>query len=97
MNLSQVIKRPALTEKSVRGESAGKYTFIVNEKATKIDVKNAVKQLFGAKVAKVNIVKGLPKFRFGRNRKLIQKRVPTKKAIITLKKGEKLNVTKIKV
>ncbi|MBU0981435.1 50S ribosomal protein L23 [Patescibacteria group bacterium] len=96
MNISKVIKRPVLTEKSVTGETAGKYTFEVHSDATKVDVKNAILSLFGAQVANVNIVKAKPKFRFGKSRNLLEKRKPAKKAIITLKKGEKLTLTKAK-
>ncbi len=95
MNISQVIVKPVLTEKSVRGELQRKYTFIVHKDASKVDVKIAIKQLFGATVAKVNIKKGLPKFRLGRKRKAMQKRAETRQAIITLKEGEKLDLTKV--
>lgn len=95
MNISQVIVKPVLTEKSVQGELGNKYTFIVHEDATKVDVKLAIKQLFGATVDKVNIKKGLPKFRIGRGRRPMQKRATTRQAIITLKAGEKLDLTKV--
>lgn len=94
MNLSQVIVQPVLTEKSVQGELLNKYTFIVHQDATKVDVKRAIKMLFGATVAKVNMKKGLPKFRLGRGRKPMQKRATTRQAIITLKAGEKIDLTK---
>jgi len=95
MNISQVIVKPVLTEKSVRGELGNKYTFIVHENATKVDVKQAIQQLFGAKVVKVNIKKGMPKFKWGRGRRPMQKRATTRQAIITLKAGEKLDITKV--
>lgn len=95
MNIAQVIKAPVQTEKSVRGEASGKYTFVVDQDATKVDVKQAIEQLFGAKVAKVNMIHSLPKYRLGRGRKLMQKRDAARKAIVTLKKGEKLNLTKV--
>lgn len=95
MNISQVIVKPVLTEKSVQGELANKFTFIVHEDATKIDVKQAIQQLFGAKVADVNIKKGLPKFRIGRGRKPMLKRSTSRQAIVTLKAGEKIDITKL--
>lgn len=96
MNLSQVIVRPVLTEKSVQGATSGKYTFEVHENATKIDVKMALEQLYGVRAMKVNVLKGLPKYRLGRRRQLLQKRSMTRRAIVTLKSGEKLDLTKLK-
>jgi len=96
MNISQIIVKPVLTEKSVRGTANGKYTFIVHENATKIDVKNALHNLYGVDVRKVNILKGMPKYRWGKGRRPMEKRHMTRKAIITLKAGEKLDLTKLK-
>lgn len=94
MNLSQILVRPVLTEKSVHQESTGKYTFVVHQDATKIDVKNALRALYGVQVKSVNILHGLPKFRMGRSRMLMEKREKTRRAIVTLKAGEKLEITK---
>lgn len=96
MNLSQILIQPVLTEKSVHQETAGKYTFVVNQDATKVDVKNAIRELYGVTVVKVNMLYGLPKFRMGRGRKPMEKRETTRRAVITLKKGEKLEVNKTK-
>jgi large subunit ribosomal protein L23 len=95
MNLSQVIIKPVLTEKSVRGELGNKFSFVINQGATKIDVKQAVKMLFGVTAIKVNIKKGQPKFRLGRGRRPMQKRATTRQAIITLKAGEKIDLSKL--
>lgn len=95
MNLSQVIMKPVLTEKSVRGELGNKYTFVINQDATKVDVKQAIKALFGATAIKVNIKKGMPKFRLGRGRRPMQKRAAARQAIITIKAGEKIDLTKL--
>jgi large subunit ribosomal protein L23 len=96
MNLSQVIVKPVLTEKSVQGAEMSKYTFIVHENATKVDVKIALGVLYGVKTKAVNILRGLPKFRVGRGRNLIQKRANTRRAIVTLRAGEKLDLSKLK-
>ncbi len=96
MNLAQIIVKPVLTEKSVRNSSFNKYTFIINKKCTKIDVRNAIQMMYGAKVEKVNIVKNHPKYKIGRGRKLMQKRGAETRAIITLKKGEKRELSKPK-
>ena len=63
MVAEDIIIRPVITEKSSMASSEGKYTFEVNKKATKIDIKNAVEKLFEVKVKEVRtiIVKGKPK------------------------------------
>lgn len=49
-----IIKKPYITEKSNEEMAIGKYTFIVDTKATKTEVKMAVEKLFGVKVLAVN-------------------------------------------
>ncbi len=96
MNLAQVIVKPVLTEKTVERTGAGKYTFIVHEEATKIDVKHALYTLYGVHAAQVNMLKGLPKYRLGKNRRSMQKKQATRRAIVTLKAGESLDTTTLK-
>lgn len=50
----EVIIRPHITEKSTGESAEGKYTFIVDKNATKIDIKKAVENLFNVKVLSVN-------------------------------------------
>lgn len=50
----EIIIRPYITEKSNAEVASGKYTFIVDSKATKTEIKNAVEKLFQVKVLKVN-------------------------------------------
>lgn len=77
-----IIIKPIVTEKSNMEMQAGKYTFEVNKKATKVDVKRAVEKLFNVKVLKVNTinVSGKEK-RVGRN---IGKTADWKKAIVSI-------------
>ena len=51
-----IIIKPILTEKSYDGIATKKYTFKVAKKATKTQIKTAVEDIFGVKVAKVNTV-----------------------------------------
>ena len=51
MRPEEIIIAPVITEKSNDGLNEGKYTFEVNRKATKIDIKNAVEKLFNVKSA----------------------------------------------
>ena len=78
-----IILKPIITEASVSGLASKKYTFAVAVDATKIDVKNAVEEIFaGVNVKKVNIMncKGKLK-RMGRNEGY---RPDWKKAIVTV-------------
>ena len=77
-----IIIKPIITEKSNMEMQAGKYTFEVNKKATKVDAKRAVEKLFNVKVLKVNTinVSGKEK-RVGRN---IGKTADWKKAIVSI-------------
>lgn len=52
-----IIIRPIITEKSYENMAAGKYTFEVAIDATKVDIKNAVEELFSVKVKKVNTLR----------------------------------------
>lgn len=82
MMAEDIILAPVVTEKSSDGIQEGKYTFKVNKKATKIDIKRAVEKLFEVKVLSVNTVtvKGKEK-RVGRN---VGKTSDWKKAIVTI-------------
>ncbi|MCI9177054.1 MAG: 50S ribosomal protein L23 [Clostridia bacterium] len=82
MRPEDVIIAPVITEKSNDGLQEGKYTFKVNKKATKIDIRNAVEKLFEVKVLSVNTisVKGKTK-RMG---KTSGKTSDWKKAIVTI-------------
>lgn len=63
MVAEDIIIKPVVTEKSTAAQAEGKYTFEVNKKATKIDIKKAVEKLFEVKVKEVKTVtvKGKPK------------------------------------
>ena len=78
----EIILAPVVTEKSNDGMQLGKYTFKVNKKATKVDIKRAVEKLFEVKVLKVNTmtVKGKEK-RVGRS---VGKTSDWKKAVVII-------------
>ncbi len=90
----EIIIKPVVTEKSNDALQEGKYTFKVNKKATKIDIKRAVEKLFEVKVVDVKTmtVKGKTK-RMGR---YVGKTSDWKKAIVTIdtNPGEKTYLTK---
>ncbi|WP_342224105.1 50S ribosomal protein L23 [Spiroplasma endosymbiont of Asaphidion curtum] len=91
MRITEVIKKPVLTEKSyLKINVDGKYTFEVNYKANKVQIKKAFETIFEVKVLKVNIIKKKPKAKkMGRFEGLTN---ASKRAIITLKPGEKLEL-----
>ena len=83
-----IIKKPVLTEKSYAEMANKKYTFEVDIRANKTEIKQAVESIFeGVKVQSVNTMRTIGKIkRQGRN----QGRTPeVKKAIVTLKKDSK--------
>lgn len=82
MEAREVILRPVVTEASMAGMDDKRYTFDVDLRATKTQVKNAVEEIFGVKVVRVNIMnlKGKKK-RQGRYVGYTKRR---RKAIVTL-------------
>ena len=82
MRPEDIIIKPVITEKSNDGLQAGKYTFKVNKKATKVQIADAVEKLFDVKVVNVNTitVKGKEK-RVGVH---VGKTSDWKKAIVTI-------------
>lgn len=93
MDLHSVLLEPITTEKSTQLQEKAQYVFKINKAATKVDVKNAVKLIYGADVNKVTINFIRPKSRFvGRN--VFLKRRETKKATFSLKDGKTLDITK---
>lgn len=85
-----VVKRPLFTEKgAMLKEGQNKVLVEVNVDANKLDIKRAVEEIFKVKVEKVATINTTGKWK--RQGKSIGKRSDRKKAIITLKKGEKLD------
>ncbi|MFC1931662.1 50S ribosomal protein L23 [Chloroflexota bacterium] len=88
MHLYDVLRRPLVTEKNTTLQAQNKYAFEVAKEANKPQVKQAVEEAFRVKVTTVNmiIVPGKAR-RVGR--RIVQTR-PWKKAIVTLKSGDKI-------
>lgn len=92
MDLKEVIIRPVITEKSMADTARGFYTFRVNKKATKLQIKEAIQKLFKVKVVflRTMIMKGKTKLA-GRLRKRIETSA-FKKAIVKLDKNQKIEI-----
>ncbi len=85
MEARDIILEPVLTEKSYDDISNKKYTFLVDVRANKMQIRKAVEEIFGVKVQSVNTLRQIGKLkRQGRN---IGRRPETKKAFVTLTKG----------
>lgn len=89
-NAYEIIKKPIFTEKgSNLKELHNKVLVEVVKDANKIEIKNAIEEIFKVKVDKISVINTIGKWkRFGRS---VGKRPERKKAIITLKQGEKLD------
>lgn len=89
-----ILIRPVVTEKMTQlGEKLNKYGFIVEKKANRLQVKQAVEDIYGVKVESVNTMRygGKRKVRYTRAGVLAGKTNSYKKAIVTLKEGEKID------
>ena len=80
-----ILIRPVVSEKSYSLLDEGKYTFIVDPRANKTEIKIAVEQVFGVKVDSVHTMNRVGKTR--RTRFGTGKRKDTKRAIVTLREG----------
>ncbi len=84
-----VIKALIRTEKSTIAEPLGKYLFLVNKSANKTEIKKAVETIYKVKVKAVNTYINLGKMK--RVRYQVGKAVDSKRAIVTLKEGQKID------
>jgi len=85
-----VLKSPLVTEKVSALNEKGKYGFIVDQAANKIEIKNAVEKMYGVNVERVNTINvlGKKKSRFTKAGTLTGRKPDYKKAIVTLAEGE---------
>ena len=93
MNSFEIIKTVRLTEKGTRqSEKLNQYTVVADPSANKMQIRQAVQELFKVKVIKVNTLNVRGKFRRQRTSQAGQ--APSwKKAIVTLKAGDKIVLT----
>jgi len=89
-NPRDVLLRPVLSEKSYGLLDEGKYTFVVAPNANKTQIKQAVEEVFRVKVTGVNTLNRPGKRR--RTRFGWGKRVDTKRAIVTLAEGMRIDI-----
>ena len=84
-----IIIRPVVTEKTNnQKEAANQVTFEVDRKANRIEVRRAIERIFNVRVAKVRTMQVRGKFK--RRGRVLGKRRDWKKAIVTLRPGERI-------
>ncbi len=90
----EILKKPLITEKaSAMSEKAGKYTFLVEKKANKLEIKKAVEKMYGVNVEEVNtlIIASKPKNRNTKTRVISGRKSSYKKAIVKVAAGETID------
>ena len=86
-----IIKTLLRTEKGTAQEPLGKYLFEVSNRATKIQIRKAVEEIYKVKVKSVNTINVAGKLK--RVRQELGSTPDWKKALVTLKEGQKIEVT----
>jgi large subunit ribosomal protein L23 len=87
-----VIIKPVVSEKSYALLDAGVYTFVVHPESNKTEIKQAIEAIFGVNVAKVNTMNRNGKRKRNRRTFTYGKRPDTKRAIVTLAPGERIDL-----
>jgi large subunit ribosomal protein L23 len=85
-----VLLKPVISEKSYRLADEGKYTFVVAQEANRTQIRKAVEEVFGVRVTGVNTLNRPGKRR--RTRFGWGKRPDTKRAIVSVAEGERIDV-----
>jgi large subunit ribosomal protein L23 len=86
----RILKAPHITEKSTELARKNQYTFLVDKEANKIEIKRAIEEKYNVKVEKVRIIKMPGKRR--RVGRTIGWKKGFKKAIVTIKEGQKIDI-----
>ncbi len=87
-----IILRPVVSEKSYALLDSGVYTFVVDPAASKIEIREAVEEIFNVRVAKVNTLNRKGKRKRNRRQFTFGKRADTKRAIVTLAPGARIDL-----
>ena len=90
-NIYDKILSPVVTEKSTNMSEFNKVTFKVPLSSNKKSLKKSIEKLFKVNVTKVNIVNKKTRFKVSRGKKI--KKKGYKKAIVTLKKGQNIDLS----
>lgn len=88
----QVLLHPVISEKTYMLMDDGVYVFVVAPDATKVDIRMAVEQVFGVRVAKVNTLNRKGKRRRNRRANTFGTKASTKRAMVTLVGGDRIDL-----
>ncbi|MCK9470480.1 MAG: 50S ribosomal protein L23 [Bacilli bacterium] len=88
-----IIKRPLITEKTTKLVDTGKYTFEVMQGVNKVEIKKAIEELFNVTVESINVINVRKKAR--RVGKYDGFSPAVRKAVVTLQKGQTLDVFEV--
>lgn len=94
MKLSDVLIKPLMTEKvTALSDDLNKFGFIVNRKANKIEIKNAIKEMYGVDAVDVNtmIIPGKAKVKYTKTGVAKGSTPAFKKAMVTLAEGDTID------
>ncbi len=95
MRLSEVLLRPRITEKvNEQMEKQNRYTFVVDKRANKLEIKAAVEEFYNVKVKEVNtvVMPAKSKSRFTKAGFISGRKPSFKKAVVTLAEGETIDL-----
>ena len=88
MDARDIIIAPVVSEKSYMLNETGAYTFKVHSSANKIEIRNAIEEIFNVRVSKVNTLNRPGKRKRNRKSFTLGQRAATKRAIVTLVEGD---------
>ena len=95
MKLSDVLIKPILSEKANKqSEKMNRYTFIVDRKANKLEIKKAVEQFYGVQVENVNtlVMPSKQKAKYTKAGFIVGRKPAKKKALVTVAEGESIDL-----
>jgi large subunit ribosomal protein L23 len=94
MNARDIIVAPRITEKAMADALAAQYTFVVHPEATKTQIRHAIEEIFKVNVLAVNTVnvRGKARTFARRGRRTTGRQSDYKKAIVTIKAGQKIEL-----
>ena len=95
MKLSDVLIKPILSEKANKqSEKMNRYTFVVDRKANKLEIKKAVEQFYGVQVNEVNtlVMPSKLKSKYTKAGYVVGRKSAKKKAVVTVAEGETIDL-----
>ncbi len=95
MNPSDVLIKPVLSEKAnQQSEKSNRYTFVVDRKANKLEIKKAIESFYGVQVQEVNtlVIPSKLKSKYTKAGYVTGRKPAKKKAIVTVAEGETIDI-----